>query len=249
MSPWIQRAAVSAGLALLLAARASAGGEDIVADRPGFGESASVVGSRHVQVETGLGWTWVNHEARIFDLPQALVRLGLGRSLELRLVAPDWLRGYEPDRTVSGWSDTAVGLKWHVAAGNDDLSVRGTLYLDTGSVDWTAGKAEPEVAVAWSRALAERWSLSATVSARRLRVLDATLLSPSVSLGRSLGRRVGTFVEYGANLAEGLGPLHRIDHGYTWLPNPYTQLDVSLGLGLSPAAPDFFVEFGFSRRF
>ena len=52
-------------------------------------ESANVVGSRHVQVETGLTWTRVNHEARIFDLPQALLRLGLGRSLELRLVAPD----------------------------------------------------------------------------------------------------------------------------------------------------------------
>jgi hypothetical protein len=236
-------------LALLVTARASAGGDDIVADRPGFGESASVVASRHVQVETGLAWTRVSDEMRIFDLPQALLRLGLGRSLELRLVAPDWLRSDEPGRTASGWSDTAVGLKWHVAAGGGDLSLRGTLYLDTGSVDWTAGKAEPEVAVAWSHALSERWSLGTTVSARRLRILHHTLLSPSVSLGRSLGSRVSTFVEYGANLAEGLSPLHRIDHGYAWLPNPDTQLDVSLGVGLSATVPDFFVGFGFSRRF
>lgn len=238
-----------AGLLPLLAAGAVADADDIVTDRPGFGESAGVVGSRRVQLETGLTWTRVGPQERIFDLPQALLRVGLGRSLELRLLAPDWLRGEGPAASVSGWSDTAVGLKWHVAAGANELSLRGTLYLDTGSAVWSAGRAEPEAAVAWSRGLADEWSLGATVSVRQLRILESALLSPSVALGRSLGPRLSTFIEYGANLAQGLRPLHRIDHGYAWLPAPDTQVDVSLGLGLSPAAPDFFVGFGFSRRF
>ena len=241
-----QAVALTAAL-LLLGALASA--DDIVADRPGFGESASVVGKLRVQVETGLSWTRVDHEERVFDLPQALLRVGLGRSLELRLLAPDWLRGEGPAGAVSGWSDTAIGLKWHTALGANDLSLRGTLFLDTGSASWSAGRREPEAAVAWSRALAGPWSLGATVNAHRLRALGSTLLSPSVSLGRALGPRVSGFVEYAASLAQGLRPLHRIDHGYTWLPTPVTQIDVSLGLGLSAAAPDFFLGFGVSRRF
>jgi len=87
------------------------------------------------------------------------------------------------------------------------------------------------------------------VAVRRLGFLETTLLSPSLAVGRALGRHASTFVEYGASLADGARPLHRVDHGYAWLPNPETQLDLSLGLGLSSAAPDFFIALGFSRRF
>jgi len=110
-------------------------------------------------------------------------------------------------------------------------------------------RAEPEAALAWNLALSERWSLGATVSARRLRLLESTLLAPSVSVGCNLGARGSTFLEYGAGLAQGFRPLHSLDHGYQWLLGPTTQIDVSLGVGLSEAAPDFFVALGFSRRF
>ncbi len=51
-----------------------------------------------------------------------------------------------------------------------------------------------------------------------------------------------------ADLAREEHALHKLDHGYTWLLNPHTQLDASLGPGL-PRPPDFFVEVGFCRRF
>jgi len=84
---------------------------------------------------------------------------------------------------------------------------------------------------------------------RRLRLLHETLTSPSVSLGRALGEHVATFFEYGANVAREESALHKLDHGYTWLVHPRTQLDASLSVGLSASAPDFFVEVGFCRRF
>ncbi len=103
--------------------------------------------------------------------------------------------------------------------------------------------------MAWSRSLSERWSLGATVATRRFRSDHRTVTSPSFSVGRSLGEHVATFVEYGATLGEGLHTMHRLDHGYTWLLNARTQLDASLGVALSPAAPDFFVGVGWCRRF
>jgi hypothetical protein len=234
---------------VLVGTTARAGDGEMVADRPGFGESASVVGRGRVQLETGLTWTRVDREVRVFDLPQALVRIGLGRSLEIRVLASDWLRGEGPGGTESGWSDTSIGFKWHVAQGRNDLSLRGVVYLPNGSTAWSDESTDPEGAVAWSCGLSAEWSLGATVGGRRFGFLATTSLSPSVSIGRTLGPHASTFVEYGASVAEGSRPLHRIDHGYAWLPNPDTQLDMSLGLGLSNAAPDFFLGFGFSRRF
>jgi Putative MetA-pathway of phenol degradation len=245
----VPRVLVAVLLVLGSAVGSLAGELDIVADRPGFGESASVVGTGRIQAETGLTWIRVDSPTSVFDLPEALVRVGLGRSVELRVTAPNWLRTRANEGSSSGWSDMAVGLKVHVAAGQSDLAFRGTVYLATGSGALTADRAEPEVALAWSRALDARWSLAATLSARRLRLLHQTLTSPSVSLGRALGERVATFVEYGANLARDTQTLHRLDHGYTWLLSPHTQLDASLGVGLSSAAPDFFVAIGYCRRF
>jgi hypothetical protein len=234
---------------LLTASGAGADDDTIVTDRPGYGESADVVSSRRVQVETGLAWTRVSDDATLFDLPQALVRVGLGRSLEVRLTAPDWLRAGGPGGTASGWSDTALGVKWHLAWRGNDFALRGTLYLGMGSLGFSDRHAEPEAALSWSREMSHRWSLSATLGVRHFRPLGGTLFSPSVSVGCSLGSRVGTFVEYGAGLENGLGPVHALDHGYTWLVGPDAQVDFSLGVGLSTAAPDFFVALGFSRRF
>ena len=235
---------------LVTAARAAPGDEPpLVADRPGFGESASAVPPHHVQAETGAAWTRVEAGTSVADAPEALVRIGLLKPLELRLLVPDWLRQRAGGHTTAGWADMAVGLKCHLAARGNDLALRGTLYLPTGGAAFTSERVEPEVALAWSRVLSERWSLGATLGLRRLRLAHETLSSPSVSLGRSLGQRLGTFLEYGANLARGARALHKLDHGYTWVLDARTQLDASLGVALSPAAPDFFVGAGFCHRF
>ena len=240
---------LSAAAAVLAALPATARTADIEADRPGFGESASVVERGRVQLEAGLAWTRVGGGVSVLDLPEAVLRVGVGASLEVRVQASDWLRAEGTGGTQSGWSDTGVGIRWQAAAGAHDLSLRGVLFLPSGSPGWSDGKVDPEGAVSWAHELGGGWSASATVSARRFTSVATTVLSPSVSVEHALGSRGSTFVEYGANVADGRPPLHQVDHGYTWLPNPDTQLDVSIGFGLSSAAPGFFVAVGFSRRF
>lgn len=236
---------------LLTAARAAPGDEPaLVADRPGFGESANTVLKGRAQAEAGAAWTRIDSRTSTTDLPQLLIRVGLLGPVELRVLAPDYVRTRSYGRTETGWADMAVGLKVHLGSfGGSDLTLRATADVPTGSSDLTAHLVDPEAAVAWSRSLSERWSLGATVGARRLRFDHRTLTSPSFSVGRSLGEHLATFVEYGASLGEGLRPMHRLDHGYTWLVNARTQLDASLGVALSSAAPDFFVGVGWCRRF
>ena len=240
-----------AAVLLLTAAREAPGDEPaLVADRPGFGESANTVPRGRVQAEAGATWTRIDSQTSTTDLPTLLIRVGLLGPLELRVLAPDAVRTRFDGRTATGWSDMAVGLKVHLGSlGGSDFSLRATADLPTGSSDLTARLVDPEAAVAWSRSLSERWSLGATVAVRRSRSDRRTLTSPSFSVGRSLGEHVATFVEYGASLGEGLRPIHQLDHGYTWLVNARTQLDASLGVALSSAAPDFFVGVGWCRRF
>jgi hypothetical protein len=231
-------------------AGAAAGEDAIVADRPGFGESAAVVPPWRVQVESGGTWTRLEADQHLFDLPEVLLRFGLGARLEVRVVASDWLRSAgEGTTTSSGWSDTGIGFKWLAVAGADQVSLRGVLYVPNGSTPWSDNKVDPEGAVAWSRALSDAWSLGATLSAHRYTSVPSTVVSPSVSLGRALGHNVSTYVEYGASVAKGSLPVQRIDNGYTWLPTADTQLDLSLGIGLSSPAPDFFIGVGVSHRF
>jgi hypothetical protein len=236
--------------AAILAAVATARADDIEADRPGFGESASVVERGRVQLESGVAWTRLGGAASVLDVPELVARFGVGASLEMRLQGVDWLRARGTAAgTRSGWADTAVGIRWQPLAGAHDLSLRGVLFLPIGSTGFSDGKVDPEGAVSWAHGMGGGWSASATVSARRFSSLETTVLSPAFSLERAIGSRGSTFVEYGGNLADTSAPLHQVDHGYTWRPNPDTQLDVSVGFGLSRPAPDFFVAVGFSRRF
>lgn len=236
---------------LLLVAASPARGDEppIVADRPGFGESASVVLRSRLQVETGASATWVGRDSTVLDAPQALLRFGLPGSLEVRVGVPDWVDAHEAGERTTGWTDVTVGVKGHVAVRGHDVSLRATAYLPTGSRALTSDRLDPELAVAWSRSLCGPWSLGATVSQRWLRRFDLSFTAPSVSLGRSLGERAGSFVEYGAIVSPDSAPVHRFDHGYTWNPGPRTQLDVSLGIVLSRAPTTFFVAAGFCHRF
>jgi hypothetical protein len=200
-------------------------------------------------VETGGSWTRVDADTTAADLPEPLLRIGLVNPVELQLLAPDWFDVRVAGQPTSGWADVAVGLKGRMVARGNDLSLRGTLYLPSGSAGFSSQRLDPELAIAWTRALSEHWSLGSTVGVRWLRLLHESLSSPSLSLGRSLGRRGGTFVEYGASLGWGERPVHKLDHGYTWNPSARTQLDASLGIALSPAASRFFVAAGFSHLF
>jgi len=202
-----------------------------------------------VQVEMGATFTRVDGDTRIGDLPEGLLRVGVVRGLELRVVAPEYFRSWGDGGLETGWTDVAVGAKGHVGFAGNDFALRGTLYLPGGSPAYSPGDVDPEVAVAWSRDLSSRWSAGATVGERWFRPAHQSVTSPSVAVQLSFGPRVGSFLEYGASFGDGLRPIHRLDHGYTWTPNAHSQVDATVGFALSRTAPDFFVEAGYVRRF
>jgi hypothetical protein len=236
-----------ASLLLVAASPARCDEPPLVADRPGFGESASAVARGQLQLEAGASWL---HEAEdsVLDAPELLARAGLAKGLELRVAVPDWTDVRARGGHRSGFTDLSVGLKAHWALDGHDFALRASAYLPTGSSELTSHTVDPEVALAWSHTLCGPWSLAATVSQRWQREVEQSFTSPSVSVGRNLGATAGTFVEYGAIASSGEPPIHRFDHGYTWTPRPDTQLDVSLGVALVRGDATFFVAAGLCHR-
>ena len=79
------------------------------------------------------------------------------------------------------------------------------------------------------------------------RVLE---IQPALSLEASITQRSSVFIEYFATLEPSEDEdEHSIDSGVTYLLTDDLQLDLSAGVGLNHAAPDFFIGAGVAWRF
>lgn len=227
----------------------------LVTDRPDFTESASVPGHGRVQVEGG--WTVEESgDAREHSLGEILVRIGLGERFEARIAPGSWISADDGVDDVSGLDDAGLGVKILLleeqAPGIPATAFLASTSVPTGDDEIGSSEWYPEVRLALGWTLSEIWSLGANAgwarSADESEGFDQAL--GSVALGRSLGERLGMFLElYGFAPA---GPEEDdaavFDGGLTLGFGPDAQLDVRAGVGLTDVAPDWLFGLGFARR-
>jgi hypothetical protein len=80
-------------------------------DRPAFADSSVVVPKGGLQIENGFQETTLSGQSG-FDLPETQLRFGLGDKTELRFSVPDYYHDlFSGPPSVSGWGDSAVGIK------------------------------------------------------------------------------------------------------------------------------------------
>jgi hypothetical protein len=72
---------------------------------------------------------------------------------------------------------------------------------------------------------------------------------PTFEVGRSLGGRWKTFLEYAGGFPARGDSQHLLHHGYAYAITPISQADLHVGFGLSSRAPGFFFGGGFSTRY
>ena len=241
---------------LLLVATAAA--DPLSADRPGVTNPPDVVVPGAIQFEGGFSFERETHgggpNVNTITLPQGLLRVGLPYSLEFRVSAD----GYVLEEPSSGddrssGSDLLVGSRVRLL---DQQGIRPAtalefdLSLPTGSDAVTSGGVDPSglLLVQWE--FWDRFVLGgnlglASVSPGEHDSGRAFQVAPSLSLGASIGARANVFIEYYATFGDsGVAPQNAIDGGLSWLVNDDLQLDISAGVGLSDAAPDFPVSSG-----
>jgi hypothetical protein len=247
-------AGVAACLLLTPAAgtRAHSGVAPLVTDRPDFTESALVVPVGSLQLEAGFTWTDLDGSARLFNLPELLLRYGLARRLEVRLGPPEWsvLRG--GGARASGWGDTYTGIKYQLGpAAAWDLALIAGANLPTGARALTSSRVDPELQLAWGRGLPGRWSVTGLLGGSWPTDEGTSNFTGlvTVAVARELTSRITTFFEYAGALPERGASAHLLHHGYTYALSPASQVDLHIGFGLSRAAPDFFIGAGYAIRF
>jgi hypothetical protein len=224
----------------------------LLTDRPDFTETSFVVPLRRLQVETGFTYTDGADGERTLTAPELLLRYGIAPRTEVRLGLPDYVRVRGSGQRVGQFGDTYLGVKQQLGppGARYGFALIPAVTLPTGGSRVTSDHVDPEIVFAWSRDLSETWSVGGILGyARPTEDGERNdTFFPTVSFGRSLSERWGTFIEWAAAFPERGGDVHLLHHGYTYALKSNSQLDLHFGFGLTRAAPDFFIGAGFALR-
>jgi Putative MetA-pathway of phenol degradation len=226
----------------------------IVTDRPAVTDSSIVVPSGNLVVENGFAEI-ASDGQRGFDFPETLARFGLTSKTELRFNPPDYFNNYNSGtRFGSGWGDLSLGVKQQlVAKSSFDASLIVALSFPTGANAVSSHGYDPQMLLPWSHPLSTNWTaagmfalfwptqISLTQGAARNLTGQASFL-----LDRQITSRWDTFTEYAGDFPQRGGPQHLLHIGTAFKITPNQQLDFHIGFGLSSAAVDHFVGFGYS---
>ena len=251
--------------ALTACSTAYAAEDAINPDRPGFVESSNVVGRGIMQIETSFGEERndaAGIEERTYTTP-TLIRAGINDRWELRMetdgrtIQHTTINGFTA--TVRGYSDIALGVKWHFTDEHTATHMPSTGWLfdvnmDTGSREFRGTGLRPSL-----RFVAE-WTLPDDTS---LGVMPGIVYDKNdqhrfvssmlaATYGKQFTPALRGFIEFAAQQLASKndgGNIIAADTGMTWLLNKDMQLDVSIQRGFTDATPDWLAALGFSMRF
>jgi len=246
-------------VALTVAAGAAAAKDPLITDRPDFTESAFVVGRGTVQLEGGGTYVDFGNETAT-TLPELLVRWGITRSVELRILTPTyaWIDG--PDGSDSGFLSTALGTKIALNDGDGDgfwgktgagIIVATTVPTGSSSVASSAWQPTATLSLAWD--LSETIGLGTNIGwarpeddGRRFNTIFG-----SVAAGFGVAKNTSVFTELiFFDRETDRGPsTTTFQAGLTYLINPDLQLDIRAARRLSSEGTDLLVGIGASARF
>ena len=225
----------------------------IATDRPAVTDSSVVVPVGSLQFENGFLETGVGGQQG-FDFPETLVRFGIAPKTELRFIAPDDYQNFNTGLGfASGFDDLAIGIKQQLGPlpGGFDVSLVLSLSLPTGAHSISSHGYDPQVQLPWSRQLSANWTAAGmfsvywpTQGAARNLIGQTTFL-----FDRQLTKLSDAFVEYAGDFPQRGGPQHLLHFGTAYKVTSQQQLDFHIGFGLSAAAVDHFIGFGYSFRF
>jgi hypothetical protein len=225
----------------------------IATDRPSITASSIVVPSGELQFENGFTETG-NQGQRSFDFPETLARFGLTSRTELRLVAPNYFQNFNAGSGfASGWGDLSLGVQQQLFAtkGGFDASLLVSLSFPTGADKISSHGYDPSFQLPWSYSLSKNWTAAGmfsvlwpTEGAKHNLTGQASFL-----LERQITSPWDAFIEYGGDFPQ-RGSSQQVLHvGTTFKITSNQQLDFHFGFGLSSAAVDHFIGFGYSFRF
>ena len=225
----------------------------ITTDRPAITASSMVVPSGYLVMENGFTET-SNLGQQTYDLPETLARFGLTSKTELRFTAPDYYDNFNNGSGYgSGWGDLSLGLKQQLAFSSAglDASLIASLSFPTGANSVSSHGYDPQFSLPWSHPLPRNWTAAGMFSLLWPTQGTSRNLSGQATflLDRQIIHRWDAFLEYAGTFPQHGGPQNLLHLGTAFRITPNQQLDFHCGFGLSSAAADHFIGFGYSFQF
>jgi hypothetical protein len=229
----------------------------ISTDRPQITSSSVVVPCGSLQFENGFQETSAAGQ-QTYDLPETSIRFGIARKTELRYMVPNYYWNFaNASGGAAGLGDMSLGFKQQLGPVKGfDISIVPTVSFPTGANAISSHGYDPSVQAPWSRGLSKNWTVAGMFSVAwpTQSIADGGTQrnvtgQGSVFFDRQLTPPWDAWVEYSGSFPQRGGPQNIIDFGTSYKPSPHQQLDFHAGFGLSSAAPDHFIGFGYSVRF
>lgn len=246
--------------------------DDIITDRPDQTESAETVPKGFFQIEAGVTTeieeyiiVYPNSKFRsiVLSSPGMLIRYGLTKNIELRL-GGEYLAeirkiessDFFANESYADWgfSPIEVGVKARLFNGKGLIPTTALLFhvaIPLGrEYAFQTDYASPSFRFAFAHELSDRFAFSYNLG-YEWELNEGSTTGTGIytaSLGISLVKNLGMFVESYGFLTKGDPPDHRLDAGLTYLIAPNIQADLSGGIGLKENSPDFFFGGGISVR-
>jgi hypothetical protein len=250
--------AAVAVVGVFLAAGIAWAKDPLITDRPDFTESAFVVGRGTVQLEGGASYADSDDET-LATVPELLVRWGMTRKLELRLVAPTFVWLDTLDGSRSGFLNMFLGAKIALNDGEGDdfwgrtgagLIVATSVPTGSSAVSSSAWQPTAILSLAWD--LAETVSVGTNLGWARPDDGDKRFNSfyASVAAGIGVMRSSSLFFEliwFDTERFQGPQTL-TLQTGLTYLVTPDVQLDIRAARRLTSEGPDVLIGIGASTR-
>ena len=255
-------------MAMVLSSVSLVSGEEILeiaTDRPDFVESALTVPRHHFQFETSAAVVDDDSggvESTLWITP-TLLRYGLFDRWELRLETAGYASveektGSNTTLDESGWSDVALGVKWHTADGHDALPAQAWLLhtdLDTGQGVFKGRgvRASLRWVGEWDFQGIQAFGLMAGYASNK-DDLDERYGAGvfGAVLGQQWTAKFRSFFELAApQIAsdEHGGDVATLDIGVAYLLRPNWQLDGAVYIGITDETPDVLYTIGLSALF
>jgi hypothetical protein len=231
-----------------------ASGPPIATSRLGLTKAPGVVAASVVQLEAGYSHSELGGRTR-HTVGETLVRIGLGKQLELRAGVPSFLRTTTQADTVSGMGDGLIAVRQRFT---DAAGWRPMLALQTGATvpigadGVTAGEVQPELAGYALWRLPEAFQLL-TMGVHRHAVAAGDRYGQSTisaGLRRELMRGLNAQVDYGVvhSTRTGARDAHQVRGAAAVRLGKDLQLDGYIGRSTAGGQHETLLGLGFSTR-
>jgi len=225
--------------------------QDLITDRPDQTESAVTVPLNSLQIETGFVYENLienNTGVENYSVAGTLIRYGVLDNIESRFGLGYFIR--KADVSVYDFDDLLAGLKINLLKEDPDPLDFGLMFHVVVPAASIIGFRfiEPELILALSQSLSERFSISANLGGSWNNQFSEIFYLYTVATGYSLTDKSAAFIEFYGNLSSVFSPVLNIDGGFTHFLSDNLQLDISGGKGITGTDSFWFVSAGASYR-